>query len=328
MHLTFESIADRTELLTELDLSLVAPGGKKRFWIQMITDALGLTMFVPVLVARGKKDGPVLGLTAALHGNEINGIPVIQRLFRELDPEELHGSVVGVLVANLPSFLNKERRFVDETDLNHIMPGVEDGNVSQVYAYRLMERIVKKFDYLLDLHTASRGRINSYYVRADLDDPETRQMAILQNAQIILHNPPSDSTLRGASESLGIKAITLEVGNPQVFQKGIIRSGLTGIHNLLAHLNMVDTEIEFTDGPAVVCERSLWMYTDTGGIMTVHPSITQMIKKGERVASVYNVFGDLVTEYQAPVSGIVIGKSVDPVNQTGGRVLHLGILQT
>src|SRR5690606_7085540 len=188
------------------------------------------------------KAGITLGLTAALHGNELNGIPVIQRLFREIDVKKLKGNIIGIPVLNVPSLVRKKRRFIDGTDLNHIMPGKEEGNVSQVYAYRVFHAIVKNFDYLIDLHTASFGRVNSYYIRADMEIKSTRTMALLQNAQIIVHNPPNDGTLRGAAEDLGIAAITVEVGDPNRFQKGMIRSGLAGIHNVLQYLDMTEGE--------------------------------------------------------------------------------------
>ncbi|MGB1120770.1 MAG: peptidase M14, partial [Saprospiraceae bacterium] len=117
------------------------------------------------MVARGRSDFPILGITAAVHGNELNGISVIQRLFSEINVEELNGVIVAVPVMNMPSFLRKKRRFNDGVDLNHIMPGKANGSISEVYAFRLMDRIVQHFDYLLDLHTASQGRINSYYIR-------------------------------------------------------------------------------------------------------------------------------------------------------------------
>ena len=123
---------------------------------------------------------------------------MIQRLFREIDVNELRGTIIGVPVVNVPSFMRKKRRFNDGVDLNHIMPGKKNGNVSQIYAYRFIERLVKHFDYLIDLHTASFGRVNSYYVRADMEQEATKELALLQNADIIVHNPPSDGTLRGA----------------------------------------------------------------------------------------------------------------------------------
>lgn len=299
----------------------------RNYWMKFITDGLGNPIYIPVIVARGKEDGPVLGVTAAVHGNELNGIPVIQRLFGEIETDSLKGAIIGIPVVNVPSFMRKKRRFIDGVDLNHIMPGKIDGNVSQVYAYRFVDKVVKHFDYLLDLHTASFGRINSYYVRADMDDEITCKLAMLQNAEIIVHNPPSDGTLRGAAEDLEIPAITLELGNPNTFQKKYIRSGQEGIHNVLSHLKMIPDPIEAPSVPTVICKRSYWIYTDKGGLLTVTVNIKDIVKKGERIAVLRDVFGNFVKEFFAPEDGIVIGKSISPVNQSGGRILHLGIMK-
>ena len=314
-------------VITELNIDQVSKGTIQRYWLNLVTDGMGQPVQLPIIVARGLKDGKVLGLTAAVHGNELNGIPVIQRLFKEIKIHELQGTIVGVPVVNVPSLHRKKRRFIDGKDLNHIMPGKPDGRVSEVYAWRFVNRIVHQFDYLVDLHTASFGRINSYYIRADMDDPIVKQMALLQNAQIIVHNPPSDGTLRGTADEMGIPAITLEVGNPNTFQKGMIRDGLTGMHNLLGYFGMVDCEIEEPDMATVLCKKSYWIYTDTGGILTVHSQVTELIQKGQIIATMRNIFGDLIKEYKAPEDGIVIGKSVSPINQTGGRILHLGVLK-
>lgn len=313
-------------VIESLELEDVLPGTKRFFWLNIVSNGMGMPVHIPVMVARGKEEGPVVGITAAVHGNELNGIPIIQRLFRELAPEQMRGTVVGVPVVNVPSLLRQQRRFIDGVDLNHIMPGKPNGNVSEVYANRFIDRIVRHFDYLIDLHTASFGRINSYYIRADLNEPVTRTMAMLQNAHIVVHNPPSDGTLRGAANALGVHAVTLEVGDPNTFQKGLIRSGLTGIHNLLVHLEMTNGHIEEPVTPPIVCNRSYWIYTDAGGILTVLPRCTDFVRANERVAYLNNVFGDRLREYETPEEGVVIGKSVSPINQTGGRILHLGLL--
>lgn len=309
-----------------LEVGDIPNGTINRYWLHLVTDGMGVPIRIPIMVAKGVEDGKVMGLTAAIHGNELNGIPVIQRLLWEVDVKELKGTIVGIPVVNIPSLLHKKRRFIDGTDLNHIMPGKPDGNVSEVYAWRIVERIIKQFDYLIDLHTASFGRVNSYYIRADMSDETVRQLAQLQNPQIIVHNPPSDGTLRGTAAELGIPAITLEVGNPNTFQKGLIREGLTGIHNVLNYLGMLESEIEEPDEEIVVCKKSYWIYTDTGGIMTVKPRVAEMVKKGQVIATIRNVFGDVLKEYLAPEDGVVIGKSTNPINQTGGRILHLGIV--
>jgi len=321
-------INSQVEIIESLDINLTPRGTRKNYWLKIISDGFANPICVPVMVARGAKDGPVLGLTAAVHGNELNGIPVIQRLFNEVDPEELSGTIVGVPVVNVPAYVRKKRRFNDGVDINHIMPGKEDGSISQVYVYRFIDRLVKKVDYLLDLHTASPGRINSYYIRADMEDQVVNKMARLQNADIIVHNPPSDGTLRGAADEMGIPAITLEVGNPNIFQKRLIRSGVDGIHNVLCYLNMVDDDIIEADRETILCENSLWIYTDTGGLLTLHVDLRDLVKKGEVIASIRDIFGEKVKDYYAPCDGVVIGKSVSPVNQTGGRILHLGVIKS
>ncbi len=312
--------------INALNLDDFEKGKLHKVWFDIVTDAFGMPISLPVLIGRGREDGPVLGLTAAVHGNELNGIPVIQRLFKEIENEKIRGTVIGVPVVNAPAFFSMRRQFLEEIDLNHIMPGKKDGNVSEVYSYRFTHHILSKFNYLLDLHTASFGRINSYYIRANMKDPVTTDLAMLQNAQIIVHNEPSDGTLRGAANAFVIPAFTLEVGNPGTFQKGLIRSGITGLLNAMIYLKMLEGDIELPDQKSEICKHSYWIYTEKGGLLNVHPGLAQTVDKGELIATQYNIFGDKIKEYFSPENGIVIGKSTNPVNQTGGRILHLGIM--
>lgn len=312
--------------ILNFELHDTPPGTIRRYWLRVASNGFGNAMRIPLLVARGAEEGPTLGITAALHGDELNGIPVIQRLFSDLDPATMRGSIVGVPVVNLPGFHRQTRVFADGKDLNHLMPGNADGNASQIYAHRVVDRLVRHFDYLLDLHTASRGRINSYYVRADMASEQTRRMAMLQNPQLIVHNPPNDGTLRGAADDLEIPAITLEVGNPGVYQKGLIRSGLVGVHNVMSWLKITDDEIMPAKEPLINCKRSFWIFTKSGGLLQIHVGLLDKITKGEHIATLRNVWGDVIEEYHAPTNGVVIGKSTAPVNQSGGRILHLGVL--
>lgn len=312
-------------IVLHFNLEDTPPGTIRHFWLRLASDGMGNPMLVPLMVARGSSPGPTLGLTAAIHGDELNGISVIQRLFADLEVEELRGTVVAIPVVNIPGFNRQQRFFADGSDLNHLMPGKQNGNASQVYAYRLVNRFLKFVDYLLDLHTASRGRINSYYVRADMSIEVTRKLALLQHPQLIVHNPPNDGTFRGTADALDIPAITLEVGNPGVYQKKMIRSGLVGVHNVLAYLKMTDDEEVAPKDSTILCRKSYWLYTQTGGLLQVHVELLQRITKGQLVATLRDVFGEVKEEYHAPENGVVIGKSTSPVNQSGGRILHLGI---
>lgn len=302
------------------------PKGKiSETWLHIVNNGIGEPIRIPLLIARGKKEGPTLGLTAALHGNELNGIPIIQRIFEELNVEDLCGNLVGVLIVNVPGLLLEQRKFNDGVDLNRIAPGKFNGNTSELYINRIIERIVKEFDYQIDLHTASFGRVNSYYVRADMNCPTTSRMARLQNPEIILNNPPNDGTLRGQSAKQGIKTITPELKDPHIFQYDVIEDGLVGIKNVLYDLKMLPGQIVCPVKSTILCERSYWIYTDEGGLLTVYPGLGKFLQKGDLIAEVKTIFGKVIRQYHAPENGIVIGKSVNPINQSGSRILHLGI---
>lgn len=307
-----------------LELDKLPRGRITATWLHIINNGLGEPIRVPIVVARGANPGPVLGLTAAIHGNELNGIRVIQTLFEELDPNELNGDVVGVLAVNVPGVLLLRREFNNGVDLNHIAPGKPGGSESDVFMHRFLERIVKRFDYLIDLHTASSGRVNSYYIRADMRDEMTARIARLQNPEIILNNPPADSTLRGAAASFGVKAVTLELQDPGVFQKQVIGGALAGVRNVLHDLGFLKGTISCPAKNTILCQTSAWMYTDEGGILVVEPQVTEQVKKGQLVAEVKTIFGETVKRYTAPNDAIVIGRSVNPINQTGSRIVHLG----
>ena len=321
-------------IVDELVLDEFPKGVCTKLLMNLIHDGLGRSLRLPVMVARGQNPGPILGITAALHGNELNGIPVIHNLFKSLDLKSLRGTIVGVMVVNVPAYLNNMRTFDDRTDMNHVMPGKPHGSIAQIYAHRFLNRTIKHFEYLIDLHTASFGNVNSLYVRTDMTNEITAKMAYLQRPQIILHNPASDRTLRGAAAELGIPAITVEIGDPQIFQPRVIAASLTGVRRVMAEIGMLAKRSRKTPkesaskaGPQpVLCSSSDWIYTDNGGLLDVLPRPTDIVKANDVIALQRNIFGEVIAQYRAPHDGIVIGKSMNPVSQTGARIAHLGAI--
>lgn len=324
------------QIITELDLS-AAPAGKiSKYYLHLVDNGLGQPVYVPIMVAKGREEGPVLGLTAAIHGNELNGIPIIQEVFQQLDLESLRGTVVGVPGLNVISLNLDSRRFVDDEDLNRAFPGKENGNRSEQYAFRIFDKIVRHFDYQIDMHTASFGRINSLYVRADMADEKMAKMAVLQDADIILDNKGipsagasagSPRTLRAEAVLNGIPTITVEYGDPQVYQPEMTQRGVVGVFNTLQWLEMVPPANKRLPEAAVWCKKSYWVYTTQGGLLDIPVELKQQVAKGQVIGVLKNAFGDVIDTYYAPEAGIVIGKSTNPVNMTGGRIIHLGILK-
>lgn len=313
------------EVLQDLNLQDFARGKVHRVFVQLSDNSLGSPWRLPVTVIRGAKSGPVLGITAALHGDELNGISTIFKLIDAINPAELSGSLILVPISNIPGYLRNQRYFSDNVDLNRIMPGQPKGPTSNIYAHAFCTKIVSRFNYLLDLHTASHGRVNSLYIRADLECEQTRTIAYLQNPQIIVQKYDEQKTLRAWANENHIPAITIEIGNSNSFQHSLIDETLEGILNTMRFLNMLDGEVRDMVTNATVCDHSYWIYSECGGIIDVLPNLAEQVEKGQLIARVFDVFGQVREEITADHAGIVIGKNIRPNCDAGTRVLHLGI---
>ena len=316
-----------TRTIEALNLAELSAETTHYLQIPLVDNALGQPIFIPVIVIKGKEAGPTLGITAAVHGNELNGIPIIHRLTTLIDASKLSGNVVLTPVVNVPGYLRNTRAFRDGQDLNRVMPGKHNGNEAQVYVYQFVTKVISKLDYLIDLHTASFGRANALYVRADMTQADTAAMARLMGAQIIVHNEGSDGTLRAAAADLGIHAITLEVGDPNRFQRGFIKSSRDGIELFMHEIGMLKPKPSYEEvDEAILCTQSYWTYTDRGGILEVFVDLAEEVNEGQRVARVSDIHGRLLKEYFATEDTIVVGKSVHPVAYSGARIIHFGVV--
>lgn len=319
-------------IVDNIDLANLESGKSHKLWLSLAEDFQNKPITIPVLITKGKEEGPVLGLTAAIHGNELNGIPIIHDIFENLDPSSLKGVLVAIPGLNPLAIDRNQREFIDGTDLNRIFPGKKHGNRSEQMAYQIGKKVIPIFDYHIDLHTASFGRINSLYGRGDMNDSTLSTMLRLIEPDLIVSNKGKASfgtasglTMRAYALSLGVKSITVEYGNPQVLQENMIARGVKGIKNLMTHLGMLKGKVSI---PVVenVCSKSYWIYTQEGGYLEVLVKLNQKVEKGEKIAIMKDSFGTIVQTYFAPESGIVVGKSTNPVAISGSRIIHLGVL--
>lgn len=316
-----------------LPLEELKPSSRNHFLLKLGENVSGAPLEVPVIVIRGKQAQPVLGIFAAIHGNEINGIQVIRELVNGLDPKEVKGTLIAIPGLNIPALRNNQRTFPDGTDLNRIFPGKANGNGSQQYVWQITQKLLPSLNYLVDLHTASFGRENSLYVRADFSDPKMASLARSQVADVYLNSGGKPSagaaasglTMRAQAMSMGVPAITIEYGNPQVYQQEMLQKGLPGLYNTLINLKMLQAELKPIP-KAVFCKKSYWIYTTQGGYLDVRVDLKEKVSKGQLIAVLRDPFGQTKQTYYSPEDGIVIGRSSNPINESGGRIIHLGIL--
>lgn len=317
-----KKVAVRPVPLTEQE-----PGTRWDVLLPIYQNAIGTPVQCPFIVLRGAAPGPVVGISAAIHGNELNGINIIHHLLDTIDPARLTGTILFSPVANVPAFEAEQRRFPDDSkDLNTVFPGKKGGTPSQQYARAFKRLFLPELDHLIDIHTASAGRINCLYVRADWHSPGARAMAEVLQPEIILHGRSGDGTLRNAARALGAASITVEAGNPSEFQGHMASEGEVGILRILSTLGMLQDYIPplFERAP-VLCKSSSWLRTQAGGILQLQFGLTDRVKKGQVLAHLKNPFGEVVGIYRAPHEGIVIGMTRTPVAVPGTRYCHLGV---
>ncbi|HEX5677637.1 MAG TPA: succinylglutamate desuccinylase/aspartoacylase family protein [Alcanivorax sp.] len=278
---------------------------------------------VPVLVAHGSEPGPRLCLTAAVHGDELNGIEMVRRLMYELEPTELAGTVVGVPIVNLDGFRNGSRYLSDRRDLNRYFPGHENGSAASRLAYSLFNNIVRQCDYLVDLHTGSQKRINQPQLRADLDRSEVVAFAKHFGGMTVLHSPPGDGMLRAAAVEEGIVAVTMEAGGPNRLEEEAVDYGVQALETLLENLDMRKAS-RFWGAPQPVFFESEWIRADQGGILLSQVELNDQVSKGEILGTVTDPISNTGSAIIAPYDGRVLGMAVNQVVHAGFAAYRIG----
>ncbi|GAA5135873.1 succinylglutamate desuccinylase/aspartoacylase family protein [Alloalcanivorax gelatiniphagus] len=278
---------------------------------------------VPVLVAHGTRPGPYLCLTAAVHGDELNGIEMVRRLMYELEPDELAGTVVGVPIVNLDGFRNGSRYLSDRRDLNRYFPGRKNGSAASRVAYSLFENIVRHCDYLVDLHTGSQKRVNQPQLRADLENPQVVAFAKHFGGMTVLHSPSSSGMLRAAAVDEGIVAVTMEAGGPNRLEDDAVDYGVQALETLLENLDMRKAS-RFWGAPQPVFYESEWIRAGQGGILLSEVDLNEQVKKGQILGTVTDPISNTGSAIIAPYDGRVLGMAVNQVVHAGFAAYRIG----
>lgn len=304
----------------------VDPGEEKHLRYDVTETYLGDPVEIPVSIINGKEDGKVIFLTAAVHGDELNGIEVVKSVAKDWDSEKLRGTLVCIPVLNVPGFLNQERYLpIQDRDLNRAFPGKSDGTSASRIAKQVWDNFLSKCDLGLDFHTSTRGRANMFHVRADLENEKVKRLARSFASNIILNDEGSEGTIRGEATRAGIPTITAEMGQAHRFERDQIKMALDGVRSVFAEYGFHEQETvnwpgwtESIDGWG----EKTWIRADKGGVVDFKCDMGDLVREDEDICVITNPFETDRTHVKAPFTGLAVGLLQNPVVYPGNPICH------
>ena len=302
----------------------IAPGTAQRLSWSATELFEGVPVSTPVLVVNGIAPGPTLCLTAAVHGDELNGIEIVRRVFHDIEPTKLSGALIGVPIVNVQGFRRGSRYLPDRRDLNRYFPGNPRGSAAARIAHSLFNEVIVNCDALVDLHTGSFERANLPQLRADLRNPDVVTLTHGFGAMVVLHSKPTVGTLRHAATLAGIPEVTVEAGGPSQLELVEVKHGVKGLETLLTTLGMT-RRMRLWGDPEPVYYRSSWVRADNGGILLSDVSLGSTVRKGDLLGSITDPMSNARSELRSPYSGRIIGMARNQVVMPGFAAFHVGI---
>tara|TARA_B100001996_G_scaffold162852_1_gene124203 strand:- start:2366 stop:3442 length:1077 start_codon:yes stop_codon:yes gene_type:complete len=311
----------------------IPPGTGKEVSLDLGSGPAGNPRSIPVYVIHGSRPGPVLALTAGVHGDELNGVSVVHHLIHgddhisgtdddRISRTDLAGTLICVPVVNIEGMLLEQREAPDNRDINRLFPGRKDGNQSQRIAHTLFENVVKRADYLIDLHSAPHSRTNLPHVRANFDLSECMELGKSFGTQIILHSAGPNGSLRREAAKIGTPTILLEAGTAHRFEIEAVHSGIEGVLNVMGHLGMIERKLRL---PAIrlLVKRSKWARAEAGGLLHTLVKPGEHVKSGQKIALVTDPLGEETNSIESPRTGVIIGLAINPLVRAGDPIANI-----
>lgn len=300
--------------------------GERRDLAPLVSESYtGDRTTLPMAVFNGSQDGPRVFVTAAVHGDELNGTAVCRQLLTQLEPQRLRGVVVVVPIVNVLGAQIHSRDLPDRRDLNRSFPGSWTGSIAARTARLLFEEVVDGADAGIDLHTAANRRANVPQVRIDTSDADALRLARVFGTPYVLDAALRSGSLREAAQTAGVPVLTYEAGEPLRLDHQAIRLGIDGVLRVLHHLGMIDEAPDSAPDP-IVMHQSKWLRADRGGLIDLHVDPGDTVTAGQEVWTTSSPLGAERATATAPVDGVVIGGTTLPVVSPGDAILHIGII--
>ena len=306
----------------------VAPGERASINLPIADLYTGASLSMPVKVVNGRRAGPVMFVSAAIHGDELNGVEVVRRLLRQKSLDSLRGTLLAVPIVNVHGFLERSRYLPDRRDLNRSFPGSAKGSIAARTASTFVKQIVSKAQFGIDLHTGAINRTNLPQVRANLDDERTVELARVFGAPVIINSTVRDGSLRQYAAENGFPILVYEAGEALRHDEVSIRAGLRGVIRVMRHVGMLPKARASKAVSPVVAASTSWVRAPDSGIVSHKVELGATVVEGQRLAIVSDPLGDDQESVNAPFDGIVIGRSTLPLAHEGEALFHIAAFKS
>ncbi|MFT5736751.1 MAG: putative deacylase [Maribacter sp.] len=283
---------------------------------------------VPIIVERGKKEGPTLLVTGGIHGNEINGIEIVRQLISKKYNKPEFGMLICIPVVNVFGFLNQARQFPDGRDLNRVFPGSPRGSLASRFAYHIIKEIAPLVDYCIDYHTGGDSRFNVPQVRIGKHDIASLELAKVFSPSFIIKSARREKSFRETLHKLDKKVLLYEGGKSLHIDDEITKAGLHGALRVMQHLGMRNFENELAEGNAVesspvIIQNSTWIRAGYSGMMHPYVAPGEKVEKGTVLGSISDPFGSFERAIKSQFSGYIICVNQSPIVNQGDGIFHI-----
>ncbi|NVK63346.1 MAG: succinylglutamate desuccinylase/aspartoacylase family protein [Flavobacteriales bacterium] len=302
----------------------IEKGKSYQLSINLAKSHLRNSMLVPVIVHRAKKDGPVVLLNGAVHGDELNGIDIIRRLISNGYHKPKRGTIICIPVLNVFGYLNVSRNFPDGRDLNRVFPGTKNGSLASQLAYKFTTEIAPHVDLMIDFHTGGADRVNAPQIRCAPSDEEALKLATIFNPPFIIHSKLISKSLREMMNKNKKTVLLFEGGKSSVFEEDVIQHGVNGTIRVLHHLGMTPDCPEVSTEPVVI-SQSKWVRARFSGMF--HPTVENgsKVNKKDVLGFITDPYGDFNKKVRAAYDGHVFCVNNAPIVYKGDALFHIGV---
>lgn len=284
---------------------------------------------LPIIIERGAVDGPVLLITAGIHGNEINGVEIVRQIISKGYNKPEKGTIICIPILNIFGYINQTREFPDGRDLNRVFPGSKTGSLASRFAYSFMKEIVPYIDYCIDYHTGGASRFNYTHLRVNEADKESLELAKTFGIPYILFAKNREQSFRETLVKLNKKVLLFEGGKTLFLDKTVTKIGVDGAKRVIQHLGMKNfNNLSLKPFQTIILEKASWVRAHHSGLYRSFVSVGTKVKKGEKLGSIASPFGDFEKFVKCPHDGYVISSNHSPIVVQGDALINLGIEKT